>query len=138
MKVKLLQLNIESGRFLDQIIAYVRKQDFDILHFQEVSGSTFNRYHKLDMFEVIKQKLDCDGVLTKTVTHSLDKNSYFGKAIFFKKNFKLLSRNEIWLKPFKVLKTFPKTSEEIKQLPHNALDVVLERKKKVFIVLRLI
>ena len=130
MTISLLQLNIESARFVDEIVSYIKQYDFDILHLQEVSAHVFNKYHNIDCFQELKNRLGYEGVLTKTTTRLNDPSSYFGKAILFKPAFTLRSQQEIWMKPTKQLVQLPKTAEEIRQLSHNALHVQLEKDGK--------
>jgi len=130
MKLSLLQLNIESARFIEEIIAYIKNYNFDILQLQEVTGGTFNRYHAIDSFRELKKRLGYEGVLTKTTTRLNDESSYFGKAIFFKPTFTLVSQQVVWFKSAAQLKEFPKTPEEIQNLPHNALHIQLEKDGK--------
>ncbi len=131
MQIALLQLNIESGHFLDAVISFIKQHNFDIVQLQEVSGGTFNRYHYIDNFEDIKEKLGYNGVLTKTATHVTDESSYFGKATFFKPSFTLLSQEVVWLSPFTKLNNFPKQPEDIKQLPHSTLHIRLQKEGRV-------
>ncbi|MBP9719471.1 MAG: hypothetical protein KBD46_03295 [Candidatus Levybacteria bacterium] len=117
MQLKLLQLNIFQGKFLPQIIDYVKKHDFDILQFQEVSGGSMSKGGVwsgeragmtasnpktvgIDCFETIKEKLTYQGVLNITIAKRDDHTSYFGNATFFKPTLKLEAMQEIFLKPY--------------------------------------
>ena len=125
MTIKLLQLNIWKGRFLPEILEYVKQNDFDILHFQEVSGGDMtgaaNNYRIVEhnekdytnkiagqnCFEEIKKQLRYEGIQIKTVSYEDDPNSYQGDATFYKPEFKLISSQEVWLSNFKtVSRTF--------------------------------
>ncbi|HUD44717.1 MAG TPA: endonuclease/exonuclease/phosphatase family protein [Patescibacteria group bacterium] len=126
MTLKFLQLNIESGRFLDEVIAFIQKHDFDIINLQEVSGGKFNKYNQFDIFQTLKEKLGYKGELTKTMIGKSDPQSYFGNATFFKPSFSLLNKKEIiWLKPFVELSELPKNN--FQTLPRNALHLTLTK-----------
>lgn len=114
MKIKLLQLNIFQGRYLDNIIDFVKKNDFDILHFQEVTGGGYSeggiyyvpekflkevkgirsklssneKYIGIDCFGEIKKRLSYEGFISKNAIMDNDESSYFGNATFYKKNLK--------------------------------------------------
>lgn len=114
MVVKLLQLNIFQGKFLDRIIDLVKKEDFDILHFQEVTGNelskggTYNFGGELasrqieasksaldqDCFEEIKIKLGLNGELLTTHYLKGDPTSYYGNATFYKKNLNIIGKEK--------------------------------------------
>ncbi len=118
MKIKLFQLNIFQGMHLPEIVEFVKENNFDILHFQEVSGGTFSqggsyfvpkKYLKelsgdrlepepkienvgLNCFEVIKKELLLNGILSKNAVIKESKNSYFGNATFYSKNLDVLEK----------------------------------------------
>jgi endonuclease/exonuclease/phosphatase family metal-dependent hydrolase len=117
---KILQLNIFQGKYLDRVIDFVKKEDIDILHLQEITagklsqGGTYHypgnflkrklnikkKFIKINCFEEIKKNLKMDGILVATSKLKGDSESYFGNATFFKKNIKLLSNKIVWLKDF--------------------------------------
>lgn len=106
MVVKLLQLNIFQGKFLDRIIDLARDKDFDVLQLQEVTGNelskggTYNFGGELasrqveanksavgqDCFEEVKSKLNLNGELLTTHYLKGDPTSYYGNATFYKKH----------------------------------------------------
>lgn len=117
MLIKLLHLNIFQGKFLPEIIDYVKEHDFDILQFQEVSGGSMskggvwsgNRALQteanpetvgIDCFATIKKELHMEGILNTTIAKRDDHASYFGNATFFKPTLKLEAMQEIFLKPY--------------------------------------
>jgi endonuclease/exonuclease/phosphatase family metal-dependent hydrolase len=117
MSLKLLQLNIFQGKFLPLIIDYVKQHDFDILHFQEVSGGSFSKgglwsgpreqlttanpeMVGIDCFATIKKELRYEGILNTTVAKRADHTSYFGNATFFKPKLTLVATKETFLKPY--------------------------------------
>lgn len=99
MLIKFLQLNIELGKCLDEIIEFVKRENFDILNFQEVTGGSLNR-HNIDCFNYLKNNLGYGGELSVSWRVKGDKNSYFGNATFFKKSFSVKDKKIIWLKDY--------------------------------------
>ncbi len=129
MSLKLLHLNIFQGKLLPAIIDYVKKEDFDILHFQEVSGGSFSKGGKwagpredltdatpetvgIDCFSEIKKQLAYEGILNVTIARRDDHASYFGNATFFKKSLKLVDMQELFLKPYEELDDLPTVPQE--------------------------
>lgn len=125
MVIKFFQLNILKGKFLDRIIDFVKDNDFDILHFQEVTGSNIT-YGNEDCFEKIKKALDYGGEIALTMNLTGDKKSYFANATFFKKNFSVQKKEIIWLKKYKEIVDY--NSRRVQDDPRCAL--VLEFKIK--------
>jgi len=117
--VKLLQLNIFQGKFIPRIIEFVKNNDIDILHFQEVTGGRMsmggvnNYYHEdvsktthveqasigIDCFKVLKEELSFEGKLAVTMGLIGYPDAYFGNATLYKPNINLLDQKEIMMKP---------------------------------------
>lgn len=120
MQLKLLQLNIFQGRFLDRVIDFARQNDVDILHLQEVTTGRMSlgggyRYPKgieagklainsttvgIDCFETLKKELNMDGELVITNSYVGEPESGTGNATLFKKHLKLVDKQVIWMKGF--------------------------------------
>lgn len=113
MKISLLQLNIEEGRFKERIYEYVRKYDFDILHLQEVTSGEHNK-RGIENFSDIKQSLDYEGIQSVYWRLKDDPNSYMSNAIFYKKSLPFESYREVFLKPYAEL-----TREEMADYPSH-------------------
>lgn len=135
MTLKLLHLNIFQGKFLPQIIDFVKEQDFDILQFQEVSGGSMSKGGMwtgsresfttanpetvgIDCFQTIKESLGMAGVLNTTIAKRADAASYIGNATFFKPSLPFQKTQELFLQPYKEIGDTPIPSE---QLPRAAL-----------------
>lgn len=121
MSIKLFQLNIWKGRFLPDVIEYVKQEDFDILHFQEVSGGEMtgaaNNYRNTvhneagytnkiagqNCFEEVKKSLGYSGTEIRTMCFEDDPDSYQSIATFYKPDFQLISSQEVWLNDFKTI-----------------------------------
>lgn len=141
MTIKLLQLNIWKGRFLPQIIDYVKKNDFDILHFQEVSAGEMtgaannyrnpehnehgyaNKIAGQNCFEEIKES-GFNGYEIRTMWYEDDPDSYQGIATFYKPEFKLLSSQEVCLKDFKAV---PRTHNKWEDVGRAAIIADFEK-----------
>lgn len=100
LNLKILQLNIFKGKYLDRIIGYINSESFDIIQLQEVSGGDFS-FSKEDIFEKLIQKISFEGEIVKYVNPSSKRGSYFGNATFYKKGIKLIKKDVIWLSKFK-------------------------------------
>ncbi len=125
MAIKLLQLNIFKGIFLDEVIDFVRKEDFDILHFQEVSGGnvTLNNFEEKDCFKKIKEKLSLQGELAIAWNLFGDKPSYFGNATFYKNFIKPKNKEIIWLNRFSEIAD---EDLDVEEHPRCALSLLTE------------
>ncbi len=118
MQVKLLQLNIWYGKYLEEIVSFVKKHDFDILHFQEVSGGRFSDRTN-DLFTVLKEELGLSGVQAKTWNIQGEKESYEGNATLFKQSLRLEKEAAVYLKPYREIADYEK--RDIHQDPRCAI-----------------
>ena len=82
MQIKFFHLNIEGGRKLDDVIAYVLENDFDIIHLQEVAGGYFSKDQGIDNLIKLQERLGYSASLTKTWHITNQPDSYFGNATF--------------------------------------------------------
>lgn len=98
MIIKFFQLNIFKGKYLDGIIDFVRENNIDICHFQEVSGGTLS-YHNSDNFNELRQKLGYKGAIIKTIIRN-EPTGYFGNATLLKRNFRVVDKKIVWLRDF--------------------------------------
>lgn len=97
MLCKLLQLNIEKGKLIDDIITFINNSDYDFLTLQEVAGGGFT-HDDFSCFDLIlKRCQNYDGRLVKTNILTSGEESYFGNAIFFNKDIKFLKEEDIWM-----------------------------------------
>jgi len=131
MKLKIFQLNIQNGRMLREIIEYCRIQDFDIVHFQEVSGGELSK-DKSDNFSVFKDALSMEGILAVGTHKAKDPSSYYGNATFYKSSLDLVSDEVIWLKPFSRFDRWEVGGDFSRNLPRNAIALQFKLKEKYF------
>jgi len=123
MLLKLLNLNIFKGKFLPQIIDFVKQEDVDILMFQEVSGGSLS-FDNLDCFQILQEKLDYNGDIAVAWRLASDPLSYFGNATFYKKRFSVVGKDVLWLKKYaeiENLQTYP-----IEEQPRSALSLLFD------------
>lgn len=135
MTIKLLQLNIYNGHRLSDIIHYVKKHNFDILHLQEVSGGVVAE-GAIDCFSLLTHALGYNGYLVKTWKVENEPDSYFGNATFYKSELMPVSKKTIWLKPYEEIPQIEGVADKvIENLPRAAHDMVftLNGKKIHFI-----
>lgn len=131
MTVKFLQLNILKGRFSQNIIEFVKKNDFDILNLQEVTGGELS-YNNIACFSLLKNSLAYDGVLASDFKLKATK-SYFGNAVLFKKKLRLQQKEIIRYCPYRELsQIYPADSPFWANIPRSALSVTLQREGKSF------
>ncbi len=101
MVLKLLQLNIFHGDRLNTIIDFLKKEDFDIICLQELSGGEMSKTG-VDNFSDIKKATNYDGVLN--VSWRLkDEKTYFGNGILYKKTLNFQNPREFFMKSYEVL-----------------------------------
>jgi endonuclease/exonuclease/phosphatase family metal-dependent hydrolase len=130
--IKLFQLNIEEGRFYEDIVSFVKKHDFDILHFQEVTSGEHSK-RGFEVFTVLKEQLGYKGIQSVYWRLKGDPKTYMSNATYFKPEMLPQSSYELFLKPYQEL-----TREEMRDYASHAtsaLDVVflLNGKKIHFI-----
>lgn len=118
MNITLLHLNIAQGKYLDRIISYIKKENFDILNFQEVTGGRFSPL-RLDCFGHIISALGYRGEIAIGMQVENDVNSYYGNATFFKKPLFLEKKEVLWLKDYQQLASPDKI--QWKSVPRNVL-----------------
>lgn len=139
MGLKILQLNIWHGAFIDAVVKLVKEREIDILHFQEVTGGTLStggQYHVpgasvankenvgIDVFEELKSRLSYEGKLAVAWRLKNQPYSYFALASFIKPSFKILEEKIIWHKPYKENDDYFK--RDFADDPKNSLALKLE------------
>lgn len=145
MKLKILQLNVWHGAFIDEIASFVKENDIDILHFQEVTGgklATGGKYHLaeakphntknigIDSFIEFKKRLSYEGELAVAWRLKNQPNSYFGVATLFKPNIEILEKKIIWQKPYKENDDYIK--RDFAEDSKNSLALRMRSEDKIF------
>jgi len=131
MRLKILQLNIQGGVKLDEVITFCRKEDFDIIHLQEVGGGEVSNSGS-DNFLTCKNSLSMEGELTISTQKKNDPSSYYGNATFYKSKLELISKEVVWLKSFQEFEMWTTGGDFAKELPRNALALQFKYNEKNF------
>lgn len=102
MSLSFLQLNMNSDNYWDVLIPYLASHNFDIMHFQEVTGKNTisgNINCKIDVFEALQKVLGdtYNSELAISTRFTSGPSSYIGNATFYKKEFSLVSKNIVTL-----------------------------------------
>lgn len=129
MTLKLLHLNILYGRYIDQLVNYLKDEDFDILCFQEVSGGRISAT-LTDNFEEIKTRLGYQGIRTQSWNLVGEKESYEANAIFYNPTFTITNKDIIYLKDYAEIPAF--AGRKFQEDPRTVLKLELEKEGKRF------
>lgn len=118
MTFKLLQLNMWHGRYLNQVIDYIKSHDYDIIHLQEVSSGSAS-HEGTDNFEQILKRTSYKGKLSYSVRLKNSRHSGFGNATLIKPQLQFIQTQVTWMKEY----FEPEKLEEsvFANLPRNAL-----------------
>lgn len=108
MQIKFIQINIYKGKFLDQLVGFLKEEQPDIISAQEVTSGKANFYKDkgANLFEVLKDKLRLNGVYHSDLVYRNWPEAKFGNAVFCK--FPIKSSNIVVLNVFR-----PVTFEEV-------------------------
>lgn len=93
--MKIFHLNIEKGRFIKDVTTFVKKNNFDILHLQEVAGG-IHGHNNINCYKELQNSLP-NYSSNLSIAHKLINNSdsYMGNATFVKKPLIILEKEEI-------------------------------------------
>jgi endonuclease/exonuclease/phosphatase family metal-dependent hydrolase len=95
MKIKILQLNILKGQYIDNIVSFVKNNNFDILCLQEVTAGKFS-YEEINCLSQINNVLGFNYEKSIDIQLIKDPESNFGNAILFSKKIKLIKKKIIY------------------------------------------
>lgn len=116
-------MNIYLGKWFDKLEEFIKKEDFDILSFQEVSGGRVS-FHRDNLFQKIID-LGYDGQLGVNWRIKGHYGSFVGNGTFFKKSFTLLEKDQIWLNEYREIED--PDNRESRNDPKSALSVLIEK-----------
>lgn len=130
INLKVIQINIFRGKFLDNLLEFLKSEDPDIITMQEVTARELNYYknQNANIFSVIEKRLKLKGIYHGDLILKGFPNSLFGNAVFSK--FEIAGSRIIPLKTFR-----PVTLEELEgkyaniirpQLARHMLDATLK------------
>lgn len=114
MMVSILQLNINSDNYWEELVAYINSRDFDVIQLQEVTGKdsvSGNIDSQIDCFEELKKILGdkYHGEIAIATRFTSSPTSYMGNATFYKKEFSLVEKNIIDI--YKTTEPYPSDAE---------------------------
>ncbi|RJQ28804.1 endonuclease/exonuclease/phosphatase family protein [Candidatus Parcubacteria bacterium] len=125
MRIKVIQLNLWQGMFLDKVVEFLRIEDPDIITLQEVSGGAQNRWSdkEVDVFTYLQKHLPLEGRLSVMMRHRGDPGAYMGVAVFAKGS--IVKENVLWLKDYAEVR--PNHNEEDwPTFPRSVLDCAIK------------
>lgn len=106
--MKLLQINIYGGRYLEELTDYINSQDYGIICLQEITGGD-----RFQLHSKFGDQVDLDKFPTKDCRQELEKRlpgyksivskvfedetgeHYLANGVFFKNHFEVVSKDEI-------------------------------------------
>jgi endonuclease/exonuclease/phosphatase family metal-dependent hydrolase len=128
MTIKFLQLNIWLGKYLDRVISYIKKNNFDIVCLQEVAGGEFN-HDQRNCFNDLVRKTGMEGQLAIYINKSGDISSYIGNVVLYKREYKMQVNHVIWMKRYAEISNpaIISTRKFAPLVPRSALAILLEK-----------
>lgn len=129
MRLKVIQVNIWKGKFLDALIDFLIKEEPDIVTMQELSGGRESNWkdERKDIYpiigEVLGQTLGLHGARGITWSVAEDPLSYLGNAMFARGT--ILSENMLWLKPTQEVPR-EEWKRDMEFAPYEALDCAVK------------
>lgn len=124
MVYKFVQINIYKGKYLDDLIKFLRDEDPDFISMQEVSSGDENLCEdkKINLFDFISQELQMEGAYGRDFTVIDSQNDFQGNAVLSK--FPIISSNIVVLKPhMNVLRKNIQTEVMYEKSPRHLMDL---------------
>lgn len=97
--IRLLNLNTWKCKFPDRVIYFVKKHNFDVIHFQEVSGGKLN-VGNVDGFKTLSEGLGMPGEQAIYLREKGNPGTYISNATFYKPSLSVAQSRTLWLKDF--------------------------------------
>lgn len=128
-KIKFIQINIFKGKYLANLLDFLKAEDPDFISMQEVTTYNFNSYEdkSVRLFELLKKRLGMFGVYNGDLKLKGDSPSTFGNAIFSK--LKIVDKNVITLREFRPVSILELdgTDGKVREvIPRHLLDAVVD------------
>ena len=103
MTVKFIQVNAYMGKYLDELVDFLKSEDPDFISMQEVTTNDFNLCSNKDisLFEYFSDKLKMHGEFNGDLKLAGHPDSVFGNAVFSR--FPVIHRKVVVLKSFRPL-----------------------------------
>ncbi len=101
MYFKFIQVNIYKGKYFEELIKFLKKEDPDFISMQEVTGGDANLgSHRDDLFTKICEATGLNGATNRDYDLT-DRAGFMSNAVFSK--FKLMDKHVVVLSPYKKL-----------------------------------
>lgn len=129
MILKVVQLNLFKGKFLDAALDFLKSQNPDLICLQEVTAGRVNFHEKTDadLFAILKARLGLFGIFLSDVKISDEQGARFGNAVFSKRP--ILESKVFPLKDFRAmtLSEFSNNTNNVwADLPRHMLDATID------------
>lgn len=131
MQLKVIQVNIYRGKFLDKLVDFLCAEQPDVVAMQEVSGGKVNFWpdKTIDTFYHIKKALGLEGVVAPMYRLRGDPSAYEGNAVFARGNVR--AQKVVRLSPYRQYAEVPWETEG-PTMPRLALDLAVEISGRTF------
>ncbi|OGL91590.1 hypothetical protein A3H11_04740 [Candidatus Uhrbacteria bacterium RIFCSPLOWO2_12_FULL_47_10] len=125
MRLKIIQINIYRGKFLDKLVEFLRAEAPDIITMQEVTGGRINFWNdeSVDTFGYVKHALGISGAVTPIYRLVDNPAAYEGNAVLVRGN--ILNTKIVWLKEYREYPDVP-WEQEGPEMPRNVLDATVD------------
>lgn len=135
MKLSILQLNAYTGTYWKALSAFLKKNTFDILQFQELVGANTivgNMNQQENTYEKLSALLgeDYQGRLFKTETFTSSPTSFDGVATFLRKDMLILEEKDIIQK--EAIFPFDSKRTDYNNIGRGALALKVKKEGKIF------
>lgn len=125
MTLKIIQINIYRGKFLDKLVKFLCDEAPDIITAQEVTGGKVNIWpdKQVDTFQYLKEALNMTGAVAPMYRLHGDGKSFEGNAVLTRG--KILNNEVVWLKEYREYTEAP-WEDEGPEMPRNVLDLTVD------------
>lgn len=128
MNLKVVQLNLYKGKWLEEASSFLKGQDADLITLQEVSVGDVSYYRdkNVNQFDFLKKELGLFGVFHASIEFLDSSNSVFGNAVLSK--FEIVEHKVIPFCTFRpvTLDEFSNNTGDVwSKLPRHILDATL-------------
>lgn len=126
MTIKIIQINIYRGKFLNELVNFLKEQRPDFICAQEVTGGSQNLFEdkSINLFEFTRRELKMYGVYNHDFTVSDRKDSFQANAVFCR--FPIVGSKVLVLKPHEFVKNENvKKRVMFKKAPRHVLDAIV-------------
>lgn len=124
--IKFIQVNIYKGKYLENLVEFLKGQNPDVVFMQEVCVGAVSLYSdkNLPMFSYIRDKLHLDGVYNSDVKISDSPATRFGNAVLSK--LPIVRSQVVILKEFRPITVLEFDDDNVwPKFPRHMLDVTV-------------